>query len=117
MRIHMGRTRLLKGGRPLAVLRENQEGGAGGEKPDGCASADKGDFIQACGTYVHGIFDEPGTAAALANALLSEKGMSLKDAADFDYRAYREKQFDLLAGGLRKCLDMDEIYRILRQGV
>ena len=43
--------------------------------------------------------------------------MSLKDAADFDYRAYREKQFDLLAGGLRKCLDMDEIYRILRQGV
>lgn len=115
--IHMGRTRLLEGGRPLSVLRENQEGGETGEKPDGCVLTDEGGSLQACGTYVHGIFDEPGTAAVLAEALLSEKGMSLKDAADFDYRAYREKQFDLLADGLRKSLDMDEIYRILRQGI
>lgn len=34
-----------------------------------------------------------------------------------DYRAYRQKQYDILADGLRKNLDMAMIYRILEDGL
>lgn len=66
---------------------------------------------------MHGIFDAPGVAESLAEALLSKKGMSLSSRQNFDYSAYREEQFDLLAGELRKSLDMDLIYKILREGI
>ena len=110
--IHMGRTRLLEGGRPLSVLRENQEGGETGEKPDGCVLTDEGGSLQACGTYVHGIFDKAEAATALVNALLEAKGLE-PGAASVDWQAYAQQQYDKLAAGLRASLDMKRIYRIL----
>ena len=113
--IHMGRTRLLENGKSLAVLREHQERRSVTdfqvEKPDGCFKKN------VCGTYVHGIFDAPGIAAALAGALLEKKGMAVSKLSDFDYSAYREEQFDILADGLRRSLDMDLIYQILEDGM
>ena len=66
---------------------------------------------------MHGIFDEPGIAETVAEALFKRKGLELSSAETFDYRAYREEQFDLLASELRKSLDMEMIYRILEEGI
>lgn len=115
--IHMGRTRCLAGAKFLLKLSECQKREEEEkperifEKPDGCFKEN------VCGTYVHGIFDAPGVVESLAEALLSKKGMSLSNRQNFDYSAYREEQFDLLAGELRKSLDMDLIYKILREGI
>ena len=65
------------------------------------------------GTYVHGIFDGPGIAGAVAEALAAAKGLTLEQAADMDYPTYREQQYDKLAGELRENLDMDAVYKIM----
>ena len=101
----------------MLKLSEHQNQGEGSrtkpvpEKPDGCFEEN------VCGTYVHGIFDAPGIAEALAGALLEKKGISLSFRQNFDYDAYREEQFDILADELRKSLDMELIYKILQEGM
>ena len=65
------------------------------------------------GTYVHGIFDSPGIAGAVAEALAAAKGLCLEQAADMDYRTYRQQQYDKLAEELRENLDMAAVYRIM----
>lgn len=115
--IHMGRTRYMAEAKPMLKLSEHQIQGEGSrtkpvpEKPDGCFEEN------VCGTYVHGIFDAPGIAEALAGALLEKKGISLSFRQNFDYDAYREEQFDILADELRKSLDMELIYKILQEGM
>lgn len=64
------------------------------------------------GTYIHGIFDAPGIAGTVAKALVGKKGIDLQ-AADMDYRRYKEQQYHKLAEGLRKSLDMEAIYSIM----
>ena len=59
------------------------------------------------GTYVHGIFDSPQIARTVAEALAAAKGLCLEQAADMDYRTYRQQQYDKLAQGLREHLDME----------
>ena len=54
------------------------------------------------GTYVHGIFDSPGIARTVAEALAAAKGLCLEQAADMDYRTYRQQQYDKLAESLRE---------------
>lgn len=34
-----------------------------------------------------------------------------------DFAEYKEKQYDLLADGLREYLDMEKIYKILEEGI
>lgn len=69
------------------------------------------------GTYVHGIFDKGKTAQALIRALAEKKGLSaLDDLEEFqDYRRLKETQYDKLADVLRKYLDMEQIYAMLRE--
>lgn len=71
------------------------------------------------GTYIHGIFDSPHIAETIVKALLIKKGRDpgLIKQSNFDYAAYREEQFDILAAELRKSLDMKKIYEILEAGV
>ena len=64
------------------------------------------------GCYIHGIFDEPGVSAAVVKTLYERKGLCF-DGAGIDRRAYKEKQFDILADAVREALDMELIYRIL----
>ena len=68
------------------------------------------------GTYVHGIFDSGEINQKLLSILTKKKGMeamvSLEDAG-MDYQAFKESQYDLLAGELRKHLDLEKIYEIL----
>lgn len=65
------------------------------------------------GSYVHGIFDKAQTVEALLQALAEAKGIRDFQTSVMDYTSYREAQFDLLAEGLRKSLDMERIYRIM----
>ena len=110
--IHMGKTQIRVNGASLLSLTEYQNG-AGAGKRDGTACGN------IYGTYVHGIFDGPGVAAAVTEALLEAKGISgLKtENGDFDYHAYRESQYDKLAQELRTSLDMEAVYRILEDGL
>lgn len=110
--IHMGRSENAFGAGKLLTLREYQQD-AGAEKGDGC-------FLDnAYGTYVHGIFDAPGVAETVLNALLRRKGLPLlkEEPMVSDSVSYRESQYDCLAGTMREYLNMKAIYRILDAGL
>lgn len=69
------------------------------------------------GTYVHGIFDGDGIAAAVVEALLAKKGMKMEDIKTVNFADYKKQQYDILADSIRKNLDMEKIYAILEAGV
>ena len=69
------------------------------------------------GSYVHGIFDEQEVADTILKALCTKKGVSFESLGTFDARAYKERQYDLLADAVREGLDMPLIYRILNREV
>ena len=54
------------------------------------------------------------SSAAVIKTLYERKGLCF-DGAGIDRRAYKEKQFDILADEVRKNLDMELIYRIIFQ--
>lgn len=60
------------------------------------------------GTYVHGILDNP----SVIDYLLEPFADKLKETA-FDYKAFREEQYDKLAAHVRKHVDLPLIYQIL----
>ena len=101
--IHMGQTVLLDGAKHLAALDNGHS--------DGCASGN------VLGSYLHGFFDSAQCRKAILAVLCRQKGIDPAELAVFDYKAYKEKQFDILADGIRSSLDMDMIYRILEAGI
>lgn len=60
------------------------------------------------GTYVHGILDNP----SVIDYLLEPLADKLKETA-FDYKAFKEEQYDKLAAHVRKHVDLPLIYQIL----
>lgn len=68
------------------------------------------------GTNIHGLFANAGCREAILTALSDRKGVTLK-ARSFDWRAYKESQYDLLADAIRENLDMKLIYEILEEGI
>lgn len=98
--IHMGKTISVKGVAysPL-VEKENGE-------TDGYYINEK-----CFGTYIHGIFDN---RAAICHLLRPYSiGEQLLESLT-DYKEYKERQYDSLADMLRKNLDIEAIYRIMR---
>lgn len=69
------------------------------------------------GTYVHGVFDRDGIAAAIVEALLAQKGLKPEDIKTINFAEYKKQQYDILADGVRKNLDMDKIREILEAGL
>ena len=103
--IHMGTSSLEEGN----VLADIAEDGAPA-KADGLNSGN------VYGSYVHGIFDRDEVAKSIISALLRAKGLSDEDVVSTDMAAYKEQQYDLLADGIRRNMDMDLLYRIVEQG-
>ncbi len=68
------------------------------------------------GTYIHGIFDEAGIAETILRAVAERRGLTFDGQAAFDIRAFKESQYDLLAKTVREALDMELVYRILKEG-
>ncbi len=69
------------------------------------------------GTYVHGFFDAPEVADGVLRALCLRRGVDFSALGAFDAAAYRERQYDLLAQGVRESLDMELVCRILDRKV
>jgi adenosylcobyric acid synthase len=93
--IHMGTTRAVREERPLNRF---PDGGA-----DGYLLND-----QCWGTYLHGILDNP----AVVNELVAPYTTLPEEV--FDYRQYREEQYDKLAALIRRHIDMETIYKTLQ---
>lgn len=102
--IHMGETTRRNGAAPLTRLTWTD----GTKTADGCQAEN------AYGTYLHGVFDAPGVALRMMQALADRRGVQL-DGAVQDAAAYREQQYDLLADTVRQALDMEQIYRMLEE--
>lgn len=98
--IHMGET---SSDTENVMVMQDQNGR---EKRDGLCAGN------VWGCYVHGLFDKGECASALLQCLLKAKGLTASLAA-VDWEEYAGRQYDKLADGLRKALDMDRIYRIL----
>ena len=86
--------------------------GRGGEK--GAPVVGKGCVY---GSYVHGIFDKGGICDELLRALCERRGVDFSALGSFDADEYRERQYDLLADGVRSGLNMDFIYKVLNREV
>ena len=69
------------------------------------------------GSYVHGVFDAPGVADAILQALCKKRGLDASVLGAFDAAAYKTQQYDLLADAVRAGLDMDLVYRALRREI
>ena len=100
--IHMGQT---SGTTDLARLSQD-----GQEKNDGMACGN------VWGSYVHGIFDQGQFAHGFVSCLLKAKGLDSAQGVE-DWNEYKERQYDLLADGVRKSMDMERIYRIMEEGI
>ena len=62
------------------------------------------------GTYVHGILDNAPFVDMLLQPFADRVGVRRES---FDYAAFKEQQYDLLADHVRQHLDMDKLYEIL----
>lgn len=62
-----------------------------------------------CGTYIHGILDN----AEVINWLLEP--YSDRQESQMSYREFKEQQYDLLADHVRKHLNMDLLYQIMKE--
>ena len=100
--IHMGTSAWKEGAVPLIQVDEKSAGTCHGN---------------IYGSYVHGIFDRSEAAGALVRAVGNAKGISTEDMKSVDFQAFKETQYDLLADGLRKSMDMEKIYQILNDGI
>ena len=69
------------------------------------------------GSYLHGLFDSEEFRRALVSILLKRKGLETLTLEVTDYEAYKQQQYDKLAQGVRDSLEMEQIYRILEEGV
>lgn len=96
--IHMGETFPVEGCTNFMPLNRIDDG-----RSDGCFVSRK-----CMGTYIHGILDNQRFADWLIEPYFA--GLS---AEPFDYKAYKEEQYNKLAAEIRKHVDMDKIYKIL----
>jgi len=94
--IHMGRTEAVGGERPLNYLGDGFDGYRAGA---GC-----------WGTYMHGILDNRG----VVEELLAAAGAPGLEVRWFDYKKFREEQYDRLAAHIRAHVDMETVYDSLQ---
>lgn len=95
--IHMGDTQGQ--GRPFCRLQDG--------RAEGCCRDN------VFGTYLHGLFDTGELTVKLADWLCSRKGLTPQQAVPIHHVAYQQRQFDILADGVRKALDMEAVYRLM----
>jgi adenosylcobyric acid synthase len=65
------------------------------------------------GTYIHGILDN----RPVVEYLLQQAGIDNTQIQWSDYTAFKQRQYDALAGLIRQHVDLPSIYRSLRQPI
>ena len=68
------------------------------------------------GCYVHGIFDRAEVTETVVRALLRQKGYSGGHVKAIGQAEYKESQYDSLAKIIRDNIDMEAVYRMIREG-
>ena len=68
------------------------------------------------GCYIHGIFDSPQVSERIVKTLYEQKGVKYRGGI-IDRVAYKKMQFDKLAEGVRNSIDMELLYKIVREGL
>ena len=68
------------------------------------------------GCYIHGIFDSPQVSERIVKTLYERKGIKYRGGM-IDRNVYKQLQFDLLAEGVRNSIDMELLYKIVREGL
>ena len=97
--IHMGETRPVEGAAASPLLHLDDG------RTDGYQLGP-----QCIGTYLHGILDN----RVFVDFLLQPFADRLAaDAKPFDYQAFKELQYNLLADHVRQHVDIDKVYQIL----
>lgn len=94
--IHMGVSETEGDAKPVCI---RDDGTA-----EGCMATDR-----CFGTYMHGLLDNPQVIAHLLSPFEHRADMT------FDYNAFKQSQYDLLAERLRACIDIDKLYEILTE--
>jgi adenosylcobyric acid synthase len=103
--IHMGRSQAAA---ETPLLRITERGGQRVSDFDGAQAAGG----RVWGTYLHGVFDNPGFRRHFVDGLRAARGWAaLKTLSPVDADA----EFDKLASHVRASLDFDRIHRILRK--
>ena len=72
---------------------------------DGCFVNNK-----CMGTYIHGILDN----TAVIDYILQPYMDRLEDNSHFNYAEYKEEQYDKLAAHIRRYVDVEYVYKILK---
>ncbi|MFA8432992.1 MAG: cobyric acid synthase [Marinifilaceae bacterium] len=94
--IHMGSTQYIDESKPLNILENGK--------------ADGYNLNEHCwGSYIHGILDNP----VVVNELL--KDLHTEENHEFDYKSFKEEQYDKLADLIRQNVNMDLIYQHLKE--
>jgi adenosylcobyric acid synthase len=82
--------------------------------PDGFISEDG----RVWGTYIHGIFDNDGFREEFIRRIKLAKGIPVgagsesKTDISFNFREFKETEYDRLAALVRRNIDMETFYRI-----
>lgn len=112
--IHMGQSRVISWEQPCQEKKVSCFCCLEDGTQDGCICGN------VAGTYVHGLFESAKLSGSLIHMLLCNK-YGENAGAEFlaaerlrDYGAYKQEQYDRLADIVRKNLDMEAIYRIIR---
>ncbi|MDK2881192.1 MAG: adenosylcobyric acid synthase [Clostridia bacterium] len=105
--IHMGRTELGPGARPLLRVWERRGSSAAGW--DG--AVDRKGLVW--GTYYHGFFDNDRLRRGLLEWLRRRRGLQERPQVEVDSRALLEKELDRLADVCRASLDMEKVYGLM----
>lgn len=105
--IHMGISKPIGTVKPFIKI--NSRLGKESEEIDGYMSLGGRIF----GTYIHGIFDTPEFLMNILNVLKINKGSKNILTEIFDYKSFKESQYDKLARIVRNSVDIDKIYDII----
>lgn len=104
--VHMGQT-VCEGGSPFLKIAERK----GETLLDGCQNGN------VYGCYLHGLFDSAEVGQALVGMLLAAKGLDASAVQAVDMESYRQRQYDLLAEGIRRGMDLDLVRSIIKEGL
>lgn len=66
------------------------------------------------GSYIHGIFDDINFTRTFLNEIRKEKGLDAVDSKVLSFDEFKETEYDKLAEVVRKNVDMDQIYDIVK---
>jgi adenosylcobyric acid synthase len=65
------------------------------------------------GTYLHGLFDTGELTETLIRWLARSTGIDTGEMQIIPHEVYVQQQYEILAEGVRKVLDIDKIYEIM----